>query len=224
MPYRLALRSASLGCGSTESARSADASSLTNSRGSTHSIPHWPCDSVREGRSRWRHSALKQPTGSCCCVSKARAWTGCSEPTSRRRSCSACFCAKAPRGASVTATSQTSSMLRRALRSAASSSAGRRTSRVPCWQSSDSSVHRFSSSSNSDVRSERDAPSAKHTPTSRAFPEYPFDPAVRPSRTAAMVVDASGGSSPSRRHSSSKAEMLPGEPRRESTHRAPSSE
>ena len=51
----------------------------------------------------------------------------------------------------------------------------------------------------------RAAQSMNAAPTSRAFPEYPFEPAVRPSFTATMTVDASAGSAPSTMHSSSKA-------------------
>mmetsp|Transcript_6200 Transcript_6200/g.19400 ORF Transcript_6200/g.19400 Transcript_6200/m.19400 type:complete len:223 (+) Transcript_6200:2100-2768(+) len=136
IPRRDEFLSGSDGCGSTESARSAEASSLTNCRGSIQSRDHCPCVSAQRARSRYRKSAAKHPTGSCCCDSKQRACT-CgallsSEPSRRRKSCSACLLLKAPLVASELVTSQISSICSRVLRSLLSISAGIRTSRVPC--------------------------------------------------------------------------------------------
>jgi hypothetical protein len=139
-------------------------------------------------------------------------------PSSRRRSCSASLVTNAPFRAVVEGTSHISARSARRVRSASAASAARRHSRAPCWQMSDSSVERCSSSSNSDTRMERTVQSTNATPTSMA-PAEPLAVVVgRPSLTATMTGEVSTDTSPSRAHSSSKACRFPGEPRRSSTH------
>ena len=70
-------------------------------------------------------------------------------------------------------------------------------------------------------RIEWDPASTKATPTSRALPAYPFEPAVLPTRTAAITADASSWPASSW-HSSAKGCRLPGEPRRAHAHSRPS--
>ena len=122
---------------------------------------------------------------------------------------------------STCGTSHSSNTSASCCRSPSPRSGGSTPSFVACWHTSDSSVEKCSSSSNSEHRIEWEPASTNATPTSRALPAYPFEPAVLPTRTAAITADASSWPASSW-HSSAKGCRLPGEPRRAHAHSRPS--